>query len=151
MEREIRELSADESGRAFAAMRELRTHLRDEAAFVRHVNDVQRPEGYRLVGAFEGGARDALAVAGFRLATSLSWGRFLYVDDLSTVAAARRRGLAAALLGWLLDEAAREECDSLHLDSGTTPDRFDAHALYHARGLRIMAHHFAATVRPSSP
>ena len=34
-------------------MRALRTHYTDEAEFVRRVNEVQRPQGYRLVGAFD--------------------------------------------------------------------------------------------------
>ena len=35
-------------------MRALRTHYTDEAEFVRRVDEVQRPQGYRLVGAFDG-------------------------------------------------------------------------------------------------
>ena len=35
-------------------MRALRTHYADEAEFVRRVDEVQRPQGYRLVGAFDG-------------------------------------------------------------------------------------------------
>ena len=34
-------------------MRALRTHYTDEAEFVRRVDEVQRPQGYRLVGAFD--------------------------------------------------------------------------------------------------
>lgn len=33
-------------------MRELRTDLGDAQSFVRQVDEVQRPEGYRLVAAF---------------------------------------------------------------------------------------------------
>ena len=36
-------------------MRALRTHYTDEAEFVRRVDEVQRPQGYRLVGAFDDG------------------------------------------------------------------------------------------------
>ena len=36
----------------------------------------------------------------------LAWGRFLYVDDLSTLPEARRRGYGMELLEWLRDEAA---------------------------------------------
>jgi hypothetical protein len=53
-------------------MRTLRPHLEEEAEFVRRVDEVQRPEGYRLVGAFEDGR--CLAVAGFRQVHSLAWG-----------------------------------------------------------------------------
>ena len=45
---------------------------------------------------------------------------------------------------WLFEEAGRLGCDSLHLDSGVGPDRFDAHRLYLNHGLSIIGHHFAA-------
>jgi GNAT superfamily N-acetyltransferase len=110
---------------------------------VRRVDDVQRAEGYRLVAAFEEGEEEAAAVAGFRIGHLLAWGRFLYVDDLSTRAVARRRGHGRALLEWLAEEARRLECEQLHLDSGARPDRVDAHRLYFNVGLAITAHHFA--------
>ena len=61
-------------------MRALRTHHEDEAGFVERVDEVQRPQGYRLVGAFEDGR--CVAVAGFRVIHNLAWGDTLYVDDL---------------------------------------------------------------------
>ena len=124
-------------------MRELRPHFADEESFVRRVDGVQRAEGYRLIGAFEDGGEDAVAVAGFRIGHMLAWGRFLYVDDLSTLPAARRRGHGRALLEWLAEEARRLDCEQLHLDSGVGPDRFDAHRLYLNVGLGITSHHFA--------
>jgi hypothetical protein len=66
-------------------MQALRGDIADERAFVQRVEEVQRPEGYRLVGAFEEGEASACAVAGFRTCHSLAWGRYLYVDDLSTL------------------------------------------------------------------
>ena len=47
-------------------MRALRTHYADEAEFVRRVDEEQRPQGYRIVAAFEDDGR-AVAVAGFRV------------------------------------------------------------------------------------
>jgi GNAT superfamily N-acetyltransferase len=139
---EIRELKVGETALAHPAMRELRGSHQDEQAFVEEVDGALRDEGYRLVGAFTSAGGPAVAVAGFRTGRSLAWGRFLYVDDLSTVPAARRRGHAGALLDWLLDEARRLGCDQLHLDSGTGRERFDAHRLYYNHGLAILAHHF---------
>jgi GNAT superfamily N-acetyltransferase len=138
----VRELLMGDTASAFRAMQALRTHL-DEPAFVSQVDELQRSEGYRLVGAFEGGSPTAAAVAGFRVGHSLAWGRFLYVDDLSTLPAARRSGHARALLDWLIAEARRLECDQLHLDSGVGLDRVDAHRLYFNAGMRIVSHHFA--------
>ena len=126
-------------------MRALRTHYTDEAAFVRRVDEIQRPAGYRLVGAFEQDGR-CTAVAGFRLIRNLAWGDCLYVDDLSTLPSARRRGHGRALIEWCVGEAARLGCDELHLDSGVGPEREDAHRLYFNTGLRITSYHFARRV-----
>jgi GNAT superfamily N-acetyltransferase len=142
----IRELLPPDTGLAFEAMRALRTGLADRDAFVERVDDVQRPEGYRLVASFEEGGADAAAVAGFRAANSIAWGKHLYVDDLSTLPAARRRGHGRALLDWLVEEAGRLGCEQLHLDSGVGLDRADAHRLYLNAGLVISAHHFARLV-----
>jgi GNAT superfamily N-acetyltransferase len=126
-------------------MRELRKHLRHVGTFVERVDTVQRPEGYRMVGVFEDGSADATAVAGFRVGTSLSWGRHLYVDDLSTVTAARGRGCAGQLLSWIAEEARRLDCGEVHLDSGVGLARLTAHRFYLNRGFAITAHHFART------
>jgi GNAT superfamily N-acetyltransferase len=136
---EIRELLPPETALAFAAMRELRTNFSDERSFVRQVDEVQRPQGYRLAAAFESGASEPSAVAGFRSCHSLAWGHYLYVDDLSTRSTERRRGHARALLEWLIEEGKR-------LDSGVGIDRADAHRLYLNAGLVISAHHFARYV-----
>ncbi len=143
----VRELQPPETGLAFEAMRALRTDLADEAEFVRIVDEAQRPQGYRLAGAFEEGEERAMAAAGFRCGHSLAWGHYLYVDDLSTLPEARRRGHARALLEWLLEEAQRLGCDQLHLDSGVGLDRADAHRLYLNAGMVISAHHFARLSR----
>jgi GNAT superfamily N-acetyltransferase len=140
---ELREIVPPDTALAFPAMQALRPHYADEASFVERVDDVQRAEGYRLVGVFEDGARHALAIAGFRVGHMLAWGRFLYVDDLSTLPEARRRGYGMELLEWLGDEAERLGCDQLHLDSGLGPDRIDAHRLYFNAGLAISSFHFA--------
>jgi len=125
-------------------MRALRTHYTDEAEFVRRVDEVQRTEGYRIVGAFEGDR--CVAVAGFRVIHNLAWGDTLYVDDLSTLPEARGRGYGRALLEWCREEGARVRCAEFHLDSGVGPEREDAHRLYFNTGLRITSYHFAAPI-----
>jgi GNAT superfamily N-acetyltransferase len=138
---DVREIAAGETRWVFAAMRELRADLSSEDDFVQQVDEVQRPEGYRLVGSFEEKEQDAAAVAGFRFGHSLAWGHFLYVDDLVTREAYRSRGHAGALMAWLVAEARRLECDQLHLDSGS--QRHDAHRFYLTHGLAIPGFHFA--------
>jgi GNAT superfamily N-acetyltransferase len=140
---DVREIQPGDTGSAYLAMKALRTHVADEAELVRVVDDVQRPQGYRLVGAFDAEEPAAAAVAGFRTGNNLAWGQFLYVDDLATRPEFRRRGLGTALLVWLAREAARLGCEELHLDSGVQLERADAHRLYFNSGLVITAHHFA--------
>lgn len=125
-------------------MRALRTHYEDEGEFVRRVDEVQRREGYRIVGAFDDGR--CLAVAGFRELNNLAWGHVVYVDDLSTHPDGRRRGLGRALLEWCAAEAARLGCQALHLDSGVEANRLDAHRLYLNTGMRITSFHFAKRI-----
>jgi GNAT superfamily N-acetyltransferase len=144
----IRELLPPETGLAFEAMNALRPAPADEREFIRRVDEVLRPEGYRLVAAFEEGETNAVAVAGFRSGHSLAWDHYLYVDDLSTKPESKRRGHARALLDWLLNEAQRLGCDQLHLDSGVGLDRAAAHRLYLHAGFVIPAHHFARYVEP---
>lgn len=144
----LKEILPPHTSLAFAAMRELRTGLTSPEDFVVQVDTVQRPAGYRLVGAFPGDGVQAMAVAGFRVNTSLSWGRHVYIDDLSTVASARRQGFAGQLLTRIHNEADRLDCSQVHLDSGVGPDRQSAHRLYLNTGYVINAHHF---MRPGSP
>jgi GNAT superfamily N-acetyltransferase len=132
-------------------MQELRPGQESEEGFVRAVDEVQRPQGYRLVAVFEEGDGRAAAVAGFRTGHSLAWGPHLYVDDLSTLPGARRRGHAGRLLDWLIDEARRLGCEQLHLDSGFGSDREDAHRLYANKGMRIASLHFARRLSMARP
>jgi GNAT superfamily N-acetyltransferase len=141
----IREVLPPDTGLVFRAMQALRTDLADEEAFVRAVDDVQRVEGYRLVGVRRVSRRQP-RWRGFRTG-HIAWGHYLYVDDISTLPNARRRGHGRALLDWLLEEAGRLGCDQLHLDSDVGLDRADAHRLYLNAGMVIASHHFARYVR----
>lgn len=141
----LKELLPPETNLAFTAMRELRPGIKSLEEFVEQVDEVQRPSGYRLVAFVPDEGSDALAVAGFRLSTNLAWGRHLYVDDLSTIPAARGQGLARRLLDWIHEEAKRLNCNQVHLDSGVGPNRATAHRLYLNSGYVISSHHFTRT------
>lgn len=138
----IGEIPPGETQRAYRAMRELRTDLRDADTFAALVDENLRPEGYRLVGAFDGDhAEDAVAVAGFRIGRNLAWGHFMYVDDLVTHPDARGTGQGRALLDWLRAEARSAGCGQLHLESGTS--RHGAHRFYLSQGMIIPSFHFS--------
>jgi GNAT superfamily N-acetyltransferase len=138
---EARELLVDESHRAALALLELRPRFESVERITSQI-DAQRSAGYRVVASFEDGDEDAAAVAGFRIAHNLAWGRFAYVDDLVTRAQLRGRGHADAVMAWVEREARRQGCGELHLDSGIGPDRADAHRFYFRHGMRIASYHF---------
>lgn len=127
----------DEIRRCFGVMSQLRTTLTPESFFlgVRR----QQNSGYRL--AFLEDGAEVKAVAGFRVSESLSWGKFVYVDDLVTAEAARSSGYGTALLEWLIQYAKEHGCGQFHLDSGV--QRFGAHRFYLRNGMDITCHHFA--------
>ena len=124
--------------RCFPVMRQLRTHFVDEKNFVAQVQR-QRAEGFRL--AFLEDSGGVRAVAGYRMSESLFAGRFCYVDDLVTDAAARSLGYGGALFDWLVAEARAAGCAKLDLDSGV--QRFAAHRFYFTKRMIIASHHFS--------
>ncbi|HET6311049.1 MAG TPA: GNAT family N-acetyltransferase [Candidatus Nitrosotalea sp.] len=139
----IQEIDAPSSQLAYKAMLELRPNIGPESAFADQVDNVLRPEGYRLVGFFVKDDLYAAAVAGFRVVHFLAWGHAMYIDDLGTRYEHRRQGYAGQLMDWLGDEAKRLHLDEVHLDSGVGPDRTDAHRLYFDKRMRISSFHFS--------
>lgn len=132
-----RATTSSEIVRVQAVMRELRPHRDDEQRFVRQVQRQMR-EGFRLVYLeCDGQIR---AVAGYRLMELLFSGRTLYVDDLVAREVDRSQGFGGQLFDWLVEEARREDCKALTLDSGV--QRFDAHRFYLNKRMRIDSHHF---------
>lgn len=140
----VREVEQGRTASVHAAMAALRPHHDDLAGFVARVDEDQRPQGYRLLGAFEDGADQAVGVLGFRPQAQLHLGDTVYVDDLSVLPAARRAGVASALLDAVVAEARRLGCAAVTLDSGY--QRRDAHALYLRYGFAMVSHHFALAV-----
>jgi GNAT superfamily N-acetyltransferase len=143
----VREIAPEETSLAYATFLELRPHLASRESMVEQINQLQRPEGYRLLGSFEEGVEEPVAVAGFRFLHTLAWGHVLYVDDLVTSADFRGKGHARRLMEWLFAEADRLGCDQLHLDSG--PQRIVAHRFYFNQELHINSYHFARDLRQS--
>lgn len=81
----LREIGADDTATAFAALSVLRSALTDIGRFTEQINKTQRPQGYRLLGIFEEGKHNAVAVCGFREACTLAGGRHIHIDDIVTL------------------------------------------------------------------
>lgn len=138
----LREIPPAQTASAFAALSVLRPLLTDINSFVDQINRIQRPQGYRLLGVFEEGKANAVAVCGFREETNLASGRHLHIDDLVTVPQSRGRGYASQLLAEVEKTARASGIGQLHIDSSVGSNRTTAHRVYFQHGFDIAAYHF---------
>ncbi|GAA4453446.1 GNAT family N-acetyltransferase [Nibrella saemangeumensis] len=125
--------------RCLPAMLALRPHLSEEQALTQI--PVQQEEGYTL--AFVDAGERVPAVIGYRIMHLLHTGKTLYIDDLSTLPEARGKGYAGMLLDFVIEQARQAGCAYVTLDSGHSPQRYDAHRLYLTKRFNIVSHHFA--------
>jgi GNAT superfamily N-acetyltransferase len=114
----------------------LRPHLA-ESTFVPLVQEMIT-EGYRLAFIEEDGK--AVAAIGFRYLQFLFCDKHFYIDDLSTMPAARGKGYGGKLIDYVVALAKEKGFKTVTLDSGH--QRFDAHRLYLNKGFTISSHHF---------
>lgn len=146
MNSDIIEIVSDEQIRlCFPAIQALRPHLDVEGALDQIQR--QRAQGYRLFGVRMPnalGEQQIPSIIGFRYGEFLAWGKIIYIDDLSTVEAARGLGHAGLLLDHAVHIARELSCQAVHLDSGYA--RQAAHRLYLNKGFVLSSHHFALTL-----
>lgn len=140
-------LAEDEAAvrRCWPVFRQLRPHLADEEDFVARWHR-QHAEGYRIAFVEEGGT--VRGAAGFRLLTTMAWGRILYLDDLIADEHARGKGLGSLLLRFVERTAREEGCDQVHLDTGH--QRHAAHKAYLRNGFHFDCHHLALALTDGS-
>jgi GNAT superfamily N-acetyltransferase len=135
--------SEEDALASFPIMKVLRPHL--EINQFQEQLSRQRQQGYRLAALVDDN-EEISALAGFRFAEFMAWGKVLYLDDLITDPAKLKNGYAGALLDWLEEEGKRNGCEAIHLDSGYS--RNDAHRLYLKKGWEITSHHFSKDLSP---
>ena len=135
---DIAEISPEDSRLrdVFLVMGELRAHLSFEE--FRELYVKTRPDGYRVVGVFDGDS--CRAVAGYRIMTNLISGKHMYVDDLVTAEKWRSHGYGRLLNKYLTELARNEGCTSVQLDSAT--HRREAHRFYFRERYAIRSFHF---------
>ena len=129
--------------KCFDVMAELRTHLKRDD-FLQTVREMEK-DGYCLVFIEEDDR--VVAVAGYRIHSTLFMGKHLYVDDLVTSASARSKGFGEIMLNWLREKARAARCQYFRLDSGTT--RAQAHKFYFNQGFSIGAFSFSERLAES--
>lgn len=138
----LREIEAHETAAAFAALSVLRPKLQDRIQFVEQVNQIQRKQGYRLLGIFEEGHSNAVAVCGFRQSTNLVSGCHIHIDDLVTIPQFRKRGYGTKLLEEVQRIAQNANIAEIHIDSNVGGERTTAHRIYFQHNFEIIAYHF---------
>ncbi|MCK6603164.1 MAG: GNAT family N-acetyltransferase [Bacteroidetes bacterium] len=116
---------------------QLRPHL-TESEFVSRVQ-IQKQEGYHLVFLEENG--EIRAVGGYRFATMLSRGRFMYIDDLVTDEPYRAHGHGLKMMAWMIQKARDAGCSQIDLDSGI--QRKESHEFYQKHGMSLISWHFS--------
>lgn len=126
----------EDIGKCWDVVNVLRPHLQREA-FTDTVLEMLA-EGYKLAFIEKDGI--AAAAIGYRHQNFLYNGKHIYIDDLVTLPAYRKQGLAAALLDFVDAEARAHGYKCVTLDSGH--HRSDAHRLYLNKGFVINCHHF---------
>jgi GNAT superfamily N-acetyltransferase len=89
---------------------------------------------------------EAGAVAVFETGYNLFRGKYIYIDDLSTLPEHRGKGYAGQLLDWIFDYAKREGIEEIHLDSGVSEARTDAHRLYLNKRFQVASLHFSVKI-----
>jgi GNAT superfamily N-acetyltransferase len=135
---EFQHISTEEKLRwIYPTMRFLRPQYSEDEFVAYALNDVL-PSGAIMVAAIDEGR--VVAAATFRIAHSLSWGKYLYVDDLVVNETERSSGHGGALLGHLAEHGRAAGCAELHLDSGV--HRHDAHRFYLRERMDIVFFHF---------
>jgi GNAT superfamily N-acetyltransferase len=89
---------------------------------------------------------EAAAVGVFETGYNLFRGKYIYIDDLSTLPEHRGNGYAGKLVDWILEYAKTEGYDQVHLDSGVSEARTDAHRLYLNKRFQVTSLHFVAKI-----
>ena len=124
----VRELTnEDDLRRAFPVLRELRSHL-DEDAYLESVRDMMG-RGYRLFALEDGG--DIVALAGIGEGLNFYYGKYIWVFDLVTSERVRSRGYGQTLLEHIEQLAREDGCQTVALSSALY--REDAHRFYEKR------------------
>ncbi|MEZ0538497.1 GNAT family N-acetyltransferase [Fibrella arboris] len=128
--------------RCLPALLTLRPHLTDETALAL-LHEQLANDRFSVAFIDLGDDAPAPAVITFRRMTLLVSGKTIYIDDLSTISEGRGKGYAGALVDFVIEQARQMGYQTVSLDSGQNPTRYDAHRLYLNKRFNITSHHFS--------
>ena len=110
--------------------------------FLQQVKRKQKEHGFLLACLID---EDIVqAVAGYRFSEYLGWGKILYLDDLVTREKSRSKGYGQIMFDWLEEQAKENDCEEIHLDSGS--GRKGAHRFYLKNYMEIVGFPFSKKV-----
>jgi len=132
--------------RCLPALLALRPHLTDAAALTL-LHEQLANDRFSVAFVDLGDHVPAPAVITFRRMTMLVSGKTIYIDDLSTLPEGRGKGYAGALVDFVIEHARQSGYETVSLDSGQNPTRYDAHRLYLNKRFNITSHHFSLNLR----
>lgn len=138
-----RELAPSEIDTAFAVLHCLHDHIRDIHQFQDLVH-IQQAEGYRLLGIFEEGKHNAVAICGFRICTNFTLGRYMKIDDLTSRQEAMQYQHISQLLTTALEIAQAAHCT--HIQIGNTSNNKDIQNLYLAQNFIPQEQYFICKI-----
>ena len=140
----LRHADTDADLRAcWPVVQQLRPRLQSAEDFITRVHRM-RPDRYRILAAWQDDGT-VLALAGYRLAENLIYGRFLYVDDLVTRDTARGGRWGQALMDAMARIGEDAGCARLVLDTGLANAL--AQRFYFRQGLLTEAVRFGRTLQ----
>ncbi|PBB06638.1 MULTISPECIES: GNAT family N-acetyltransferase [Salimicrobium] len=111
--------------KAFAVVNELRTNL-DLNKYSELVTEAMERDNYHMFGMME--EEEIVAVAGFKPAVSLYYGRLVWIEDLVVTNEKRNYGYGEMMLHFVEQWAAQNKYDHVALSSGMTQSH--AHKFY---------------------
>jgi GNAT superfamily N-acetyltransferase len=126
---------------AYPLVKQVAPHL--TKATYRKQLALMRARGYRCIAAFDN--KRMLGLSGFWEITRFWSGPYIEPDNVVVDDSARGKGVGRALMQWLEDEAERQRCNIVKLDSYAT--NHDSHKFYHREGYAILGFVFVKKLK----
>jgi GNAT superfamily N-acetyltransferase len=132
-------LSEEAVMKCFTALKELRSNL-EKNNFLDEIRKLQIEQGYNL--AYIEKNEEAVSVIGFHIRENLALGKYLHINDLSTIKAYKNKGFASELTSWALEYAQTKKCNQIFIDLYENPE---AESLCKKKGFEIVSQKYAVS------
>ncbi|MEM9982988.1 MAG: GNAT family N-acetyltransferase [Bacteroidota bacterium] len=131
-------LSEEAVHKCWEALKTLHETLK-KSDFLYEVRKLQVETGYHLV--FIEKDNKAVSVIGFHISESLAIGKFLQINDLSTLEGFQGKGYISELVDWIIEYARTKKCNQIISNLESQPE--NAQAIFQQKGFAIVRQQFA--------